>query len=409
MSSFYEVSVPAGGGAPYVWSEPTNTSCPGGECALLEELGPPPDMILTLPPPPLPSFLAESAPQLMNHSCGLCRWASGGAVDYVEMPRQDRRRVRLGLDSVDTNKPPLGSGQCEAVLYPPPSTASSAACRSSRALWAGLRTRENHYTIEHVQPVEQKSASITASSFEFPDDYSSVGYTSISPQAYRAGIPDGVHLLPAHDNTAYAASDEAMQVTRVAPDGCVVTASPRARPQRTESYQLRRRSDDPPAEPEYEEHCYEEPLAGRPLAPDERYQTPAGVDLTLHIYEKPQFRSVGRSPKNRPKLLNSPQPQLAAAATCSAVYLQSPQSRVPPAAAAEWTAAPSHGGRPSPAVHTSPGTPQCLLPLASGLRDGGWSSRSGSLEAARLQLAWCRPRAEMVQCRPGADLVPRWC
>ncbi|XP_043194196.1 uncharacterized protein LOC122366254 [Amphibalanus amphitrite] len=351
MSSFYEVSVPAGGGAPYVWSEPTNTSCPGGECALLEELGPPPDMILTLPPPPLPSFLAESAPQLMNHSCGLCRWASGGAVDYVEMPRQgpaiddtwffviicacvgltlfgilltifclrlkEQKKSRLGLDSVDTNKPPLGSGQCEAVLYPPPSTASSAACRSSRALWAGLRTRENHYTIEHVQPVEQKSASITASSFEFPDDYSSVGYTSISPQAYRAGIPDGVHLLPAHDNTAYAASDEAMQVTRVAPDGCVVTASPRARPQRTESYQLRRRSDDPPAEPEYEEHCYEEPLAGRPLAPDERYQTPAGVDLTLHIYEKPQFRSVGRSPKNRPKLLNSlsrnsPRPRRAA-------------------------------------------------------------------------------------------------
>ena len=109
-----------------------------------------------------------------------------------------------------------------------------------------------------------------------------------------------------------------MQVTRVAPDGCVVTASPRARGQRGENYPLRRRSSDsPPAEASYDEHCYEEPMAGRPLAPDERYQTSGGVDLSLHIYEKPQFRSAGRSPKNRPKLLNSlsrnsPRPRRAA-------------------------------------------------------------------------------------------------
>ena len=97
MSSFYDVTAPAG--APFDsfdWPELTsNGSCPGGECAMLEALGPPPDMILTLPPPPLPAFLAE-APQLMNHSCGLCRWAAGGAVDYVEMPRQGEWTREMG-------------------------------------------------------------------------------------------------------------------------------------------------------------------------------------------------------------------------------------------------------------------------------------------------------------------------
>lgn len=86
MSAFYEVAVPGGDAGVLPWLQ-SNISCPGGECALLEELGPPPDMILTLPPPPLPAFLAEAAPALMNESCGLCRWAGGDAVDYVEMPR----------------------------------------------------------------------------------------------------------------------------------------------------------------------------------------------------------------------------------------------------------------------------------------------------------------------------------
>ena len=93
MSAFYDVSV-ASGAAPLAWPDVANDTCAGGgECALLEALGPPPDMILTLPPPPLPAFLAESAPQLMNHSCGLCRWAAGGAVDYVEMPRQGKAQA----------------------------------------------------------------------------------------------------------------------------------------------------------------------------------------------------------------------------------------------------------------------------------------------------------------------------
>lgn len=223
------------------------------------------------------------------------------------------------MDAADKNKPP--PGQCEAVMYPPASHAVGVPpCRTSRALWAGIRTRENHYTVDHAQPVDQKSGSITASSFEFPDDYSSVGYTTISPQAYRAGIPEGVHILPAHDNSGYARSEDSVQVTRVAPDGCVVTP-------RKETFPLQRmpdelssahdRSYNTASRPETEyEHCYEEP--GRPLAPDERYHGPAGVDLSLHIYEKPQFHSTSsRSPKNRPKLLNSlnrssPRPRRAA-------------------------------------------------------------------------------------------------
>lgn len=63
-------------------------------------LGPPPDMILHLPPPPFPSFLQSKSdlyadvdllpfiPNLNNSPCKhLCDWKTEG-VQYVEMPQQ---------------------------------------------------------------------------------------------------------------------------------------------------------------------------------------------------------------------------------------------------------------------------------------------------------------------------------
>lgn len=66
-----------------------------GDCL---DLGPPPDTILFLPPPPVPSFLQPSLPDLLLNSSSctspqLCeswlpinRLPEGG--DYVELPRK---------------------------------------------------------------------------------------------------------------------------------------------------------------------------------------------------------------------------------------------------------------------------------------------------------------------------------
>lgn len=60
-----------------------NTSCV--ECS---DMGPPPDTILGIPPPPLPAFL-QRAPFINNTStCSvLCDWTAGPGVEYVELPR----------------------------------------------------------------------------------------------------------------------------------------------------------------------------------------------------------------------------------------------------------------------------------------------------------------------------------
>lgn len=75
------------------------------ECDSLYELGPPPDMILKIPPPPIPPFMEDFVARLAaegvdvrpdpspglaedQKSCSLCHWADGNGVGYVELAQK---------------------------------------------------------------------------------------------------------------------------------------------------------------------------------------------------------------------------------------------------------------------------------------------------------------------------------
>lgn len=74
------------------------------ECETLYELGPPPDMILNIPPPPIPPFMEEFVARLAaeginiheddngfpeeEKSCNLCQWANGNGVGFVELAQK---------------------------------------------------------------------------------------------------------------------------------------------------------------------------------------------------------------------------------------------------------------------------------------------------------------------------------
>jgi len=96
------------------------------DCGLL---GPPPSAILTLPPPPLPSFLqrtpldellqmgvtdnrtvgavaaeaaaeaaagrASAAPDSAGPCGQMCEWNSKPGVEFIELPRQGKNKIRL--------------------------------------------------------------------------------------------------------------------------------------------------------------------------------------------------------------------------------------------------------------------------------------------------------------------------
>ncbi|CAL4123198.1 unnamed protein product, partial [Meganyctiphanes norvegica] len=78
-------------------------------CDALLELGPPPDMILSMPPPPVPPNMEEFVSRLValegiglgtsedmlgfsadgeRAECNLCQWASGNSVGFVELARK---------------------------------------------------------------------------------------------------------------------------------------------------------------------------------------------------------------------------------------------------------------------------------------------------------------------------------
>lgn len=54
------------------------------------ELGPPPDIIAAMPPPPIPAFLRDPVDFLVasNGSCDLCGWAGGDDVQLIEIARK---------------------------------------------------------------------------------------------------------------------------------------------------------------------------------------------------------------------------------------------------------------------------------------------------------------------------------
>ena len=80
-----------------------NLSCGLGrmECDILKDLGPPPDMILSIPPPPMPPSLEELVSRLAGEAmtesvgsdgsatCNLCHWAAKGSnVGFVELAQK---------------------------------------------------------------------------------------------------------------------------------------------------------------------------------------------------------------------------------------------------------------------------------------------------------------------------------
>lgn len=95
-----------------IWDQLTsvNFSCGGGGrfCDAMWDLGPPPDIILALPPPPVPPHLGElvarlsaealqpegpgfdsrSAAEGFEQSCELCHWATGNNIGFVELAQK---------------------------------------------------------------------------------------------------------------------------------------------------------------------------------------------------------------------------------------------------------------------------------------------------------------------------------
>ncbi|KAK2706183.1 uncharacterized protein LOC136030381 [Artemia franciscana] len=175
-------------------------------CSWANDLGPPPDLIWTIPPPPLPHFLEEALKDIDqdNQSCNLCDWSTGAdSVNFIELSAQGAlaedawffiilvlsvllalslalftliclrlRWRRVKSDDNEKSKQKVTDFYNPGVAGPIPVLPVG----STRALWAGLKhTEENHYTIAHVQPIEQKKT-------EPPGyDYGSVGYTSLTP------------------------------------------------------------------------------------------------------------------------------------------------------------------------------------------------------------------------------------
>ncbi|XP_046670665.1 uncharacterized protein LOC124360803 isoform X2 [Homalodisca vitripennis] len=161
-------------------------------CAECLDLGPPPDSILAIPPPPLPNFLLR-APANHTTSCGaVCDWTSTHA-EFIELPVYDVPMGNAWLFLLVTScvgvlvigslfalflfglkqyfrergakvtQPPDHGRACEAVLYP-------GTVPDSRVLWATLTPRG---TAHHVAPPPPKPPhrSFDNSGYIDPDDY----------------------------------------------------------------------------------------------------------------------------------------------------------------------------------------------------------------------------------------------
>ena len=111
------------------------------------------------------SFLSDNASILMSATSGDSGNASGvggvasSGVGSANKPCQQQQQTRYsaGVDGIDVTE--------------------QRSVASSRALWAGVKTTEgNHYTITHVQPIEQKQRRDAVD-----DDEDSGVYTTLTP------------------------------------------------------------------------------------------------------------------------------------------------------------------------------------------------------------------------------------
>ncbi|XP_018006488.1 uncharacterized protein LOC108664420 isoform X2 [Hyalella azteca] len=248
----------------------TNLSCSGGrmECDILRELGPPPDMILSLPPPPVPPSIeklvvrlaAEADPQAgaaahEDAPCHLCTWARGSSVGVVERAQKGpviddtwffiiisscvaaallaivliiaylkyRDKLKPLSDVVLAKKEKaLGLDRCEAVLYPnPPARAPplppSDPHYSSKALWAGLKPlNDKFYTVDHCQPMNQKQAHMEIiqameDKYDYkhyaPANYSTLAPTYTSTEGNKS-IVNGCMKPGIFENVGFVPGDE---------------------------------------------------------------------------------------------------------------------------------------------------------------------------------------------------------
>lgn len=229
-----------------------NTSCV--ECL---DMGPPPDTILGIPPPPLPTFLQRAPAFNDTATCSvLCDWTAGPGVEYVELPRQGPamddtwllvliassvgvlllgallalfllkcRVERSGKGSLQLDGSTLSKAKgvkgCEAVLYPCPSS-GGAVTPDSRVLWAALTPRgtTHHFTAEppiyhqpyhHHHSVPQYGSTLQHQARSLPPIPTSPQHPPSQISPYQ--ITQITHQLPdtlpvSFDNSGFIDSDD---------------------------------------------------------------------------------------------------------------------------------------------------------------------------------------------------------
>lgn len=120
----------------------------------------------------------------------------------------------------------LGLERCEAVLYPGPQIPLNDG-RTTRALWAGLKPLEgNHYTVDHCQPMDQKSGCQggrldllppSENTYDYAD-YSSITYGSIKdadPDLTPPLSGERLSLSSSFENIGFVPGEEPADVNRL--------------------------------------------------------------------------------------------------------------------------------------------------------------------------------------------------
>lgn len=199
------------------------------ECDSLVEMGPPPDLIAGMPPPPIPAFLRDPVELLAasNGSCNLCGWAGSDDVQLMEIPRKFPMiddmwyfviisaavgailfgvlvviaSLRCKEAKVKPAHDPCSKVEKKVVVNPvqsPPHPMAlppgvSLGGPGPKALWSGLKGSESSAYSLHHHPIGPE----LLSNYERVD-YGSVGHTRPLSPAFRmpAPIPPPLPLHP---------------------------------------------------------------------------------------------------------------------------------------------------------------------------------------------------------------------